>query len=142
ELREIPPRAVIIGGGAIGCEFAYVLASYGSKVTVVEMLPRLLPQEDEEVSKELERAFDRQGIERRTGAGVQGVESGERGATVHLGGGEALECDLVLVAVGVVPNVEDLGLEEVGVATARAGIVVDEAMRTSVPGVYAIGDCV
>jgi len=142
ETREVPQRAVIIGGGAIGCEFAYVLASYGSKVTVVEMLPRLLPGEDEEVSRELERAFERQGIERRTATGVQGVESGGAGATVHLEGGEALECDLVLVAVGVVPNVEDLGLEDVGVATAKQGITVDDAMRTSVPGVYAIGDCI
>jgi dihydrolipoamide dehydrogenase len=141
ELREIPRRAVIIGGGAIGCEFAYVLAAYGSNVTMVEMLPRLLPQEDEEVSRELEKAFDRQGIERRTGTGVEGVATGERGIAVHLQGGEALECDLVLVAVGVVPNVEDLGLEEVGVAVAKQGIVTDAAMRTSIPGVYAIGDC-
>jgi dihydrolipoamide dehydrogenase len=142
ERREIPRRAVIIGGGAIGCEFAYVLASYGSKVTVVEMLPRLLPQEDEEISRELEKAFDRQGIERRTGVGVEGVESGEGGATVHLQGGEALECDVVLVAVGVAPNVENLGLEDVGVGVTRQGIAVDERMQTSVPGVYAIGDCV
>jgi dihydrolipoamide dehydrogenase len=142
ETRQVPKSAVIIGGGAIGCEFAYVLASYGSKVTVVEMLPRLLPQEDEDVSRELEKAFDRQGIERRTGSGVEGVESGERGATVHLQGGEALECDLVLVAVGVVPNVEAMGLEEVGVATGRQGIAVDALMRTSVPGIFAIGDCV
>jgi dihydrolipoamide dehydrogenase len=142
EVRDIPARAVIIGGGAIGCEFAYVLAAYGSSVTVVEMLPRLLPQEDEEVSRELEKAFDRQGIQRRTGVGVDAVESGDRGATVHLQGGESLDCDLVLVAVGVQPNVEDIGLEEVGVATARQGIVVDQRMRTSVPGVYAIGDCI
>jgi len=142
ETREVPQRAVIIGGGAIGCEFAYVLASYGSKVTVVELLPHLLPQEDEEVSRELEKALDRQGVERRTGAGVEGVDSSEQGAAVHLVGGEVLECDLVLVAVGVVPNVEDLGLEDVGVATGRQGIVVDGSMRTSVPGVYAIGDCV
>ena len=136
ETREIPRRAVIIGGGAIGCEFAYVLASYGSKVTVVEMLPRLLPQEDDEVSRELEKAFDRQGIERRTGTGVESVESGERGAVVYLQGGEAIECDMVLVAVGVVPNIEDLGLEDVGVATNRQGIVVDGAMGTSVPAVH------
>ena len=142
EVRDIPPRAVIIGGGAIGCEFAYVLAAYGSAVTVVEMLPRLLPQEDEEVSRELEKAFDRQGIQRRTGTGVEGVETGERGVAVHLQGGEKLECDLVLVAVGVQPNVEDLGLDEVGVAVTRQGIKVDERMRTSVPGVYAIGDCI
>jgi len=142
EVRDIPPRAVIIGGGAIGCEFAYVLAAYGGAVTVVEMLPRLLPQEDEEVSRELEKAFDRQGIQRRTGTGVEGVETGERGVAVHLQGGEKLECDLVLVAVGVQPNVEDLGLDEVGVAVTRQGIKVDERMRTSVPGVYAIGDCI
>jgi len=142
EVRDIPPRAVIIGGGAIGCEFAYVLAAYGGAVTVVEMLPRLLPQEDEEVSRELEKAFDRQGIQRRTSTGVEGVETGERGVAVHLQGGEKLECDLVLVAVGVQPNVEDLGLDEVGVAVTRQGIKVDERMRTSVPGVYAIGDCI
>jgi dihydrolipoamide dehydrogenase len=142
EVREIPGRAVIIGGGAIGCEFAYVLAAYGSEVTVVEMLPTLLPQEDEEVCRELERAFDRQRIARRTGAGVDGVDAGERGATVHLQGGEALDCDLVLVAVGVQPNVEDMDLEEAGVATQKQGIMVDAQMRTSVPGVYAIGDCV
>jgi dihydrolipoamide dehydrogenase len=142
ELREIPRRAVIIGGGAIGCEFADVLASYGGEVTVVEMLPRLLPQEDEEVSRELEKAFERRRIQRRTGVGVEGVEMASGGARVHLQGGEALESDLVLVAVGVQPNVEELGLEEVGVATARQGIVVDGRMQTSVPGVYAVGDCI
>ena len=141
ELREIPRRAVIIGGGAIGCEFADVLAAYGSAVTVVEMLPRLLPQEDDEVSRELERAFERRGIQRRTGAGVEGVEVAERGAAVALQGGESLECDLVLVAVGVQPNVEDMGLEDAGVAVERQGIRVDARMQTSVPGVYAIGDC-
>ncbi len=142
EVREIPRRAVIIGGGAIGCEFAYVLAAYGSAVTVVEMLPRLLPQEDEEVSRELEKALERQGIQRRTGTGVEGVESGGSGATVCLQEGEALECDLVLVAVGVQPNVEDIGLENAGVAVTPRGIVVDERMQTSLPGVYAIGDCI
>jgi len=142
EVREIPRRAVIIGGGAIGCEFAYVLSAYGTQVTVVEMLPHLLPQEDEDVSRELEKAFERQRVERRTGVGVEGVETGDSGATVHLQGGEALDCELVLVAVGVQPNVEDLGLEEVGVATAKQGVVVDGRMRTSVPGIYAIGDCV
>ena len=142
ELREIPRRAAIIGGGAIGCEFADVLASYGSAVTVVEMLPRLLPQEDEEVSRELERAFERRGIQRRTGVGVEGVEVAEHGALVSLQGGESLECDLVLVAVGVQPNVEDLGLEDAGVAVERQGIRVDARMQTSVPGVYAIGDCI
>jgi len=142
EVREVPRRAVIIGGGAIGCEFADVLAAYGCQVTVVEMLPHLLPQEDEEVSRELETAFERQGIGARTGTGVAGVEAGERGARVHLDGGDGLECDLVLVAVGVQPNVEDLGLEDAGVAVQKQGIAVDEQMRTSVPGVFAIGDCI
>jgi dihydrolipoamide dehydrogenase len=142
EVRDIPRRAVIIGGGAIGCEFAYVLNSYGSEVTVVELLPHLLPQEDEEVSRELEKALERQGIQRRTGTGVDGVEVSERGAVVNLQGGEALECDLVLVAVGVQPNVEEMGLEDAGVAVNKQGIAVDERMRTSVPGVYAIGDCI
>jgi dihydrolipoamide dehydrogenase len=142
EVKEIPRRAVIIGGGAIGCEFAYVLRAYGGEVSVVEMLPTLLPQEDEEVSRELEKAFDRQGIARRTGAGVAGVEVGESGARVHLAGGEALDCDLVLVAVGVQPNVEELGLEDAGVSTAKQGITVDARMQTTLPGVYAIGDCI
>ena len=142
EVREIPRRAVIIGGGAIGCEFAYVLAAYGAAVTVVELLPHLLPQEDEEVSRELERAFERQRIAFRTGVAVAGVETGDRGAMVHLEGGEGLECDLLLLAVGVQPNVEDMGLEDAGIGVGRQGIVVDGQMRTSVPGIYAIGDCV
>ena len=143
ELREVPPRVVIVGGGATGAEFAHIYATYGAEVTIVELLPRLVPQEDEEVSRHLERAFRKQGIVSMTGARVEGISVAGNEARVSVsnaGGESTLECDRVLVAVGVRGNVEGIGLEEVGVATDRGFIPIDDRMRTNVPGVYAVGD--
>ena len=143
ELREVPERVVIVGGGATGAEFAYLYRTYGAEVTIVELLPRLVPQEDVDVSRQLERAFSKQGIKAMTGAGVQGieVEDGVAQVTVSSDGEESIiECDKVLVAVGVQGNIEGIGLEETGVATDRGFITIDDRMATNVEGVYAIGD--
>ncbi len=143
-LREVPERVVIIGGGAIGVEFADIYHSYGSEVTVVEMLPRLVPLEDEDISQQLERVFRRRGIGYKTGATVGSVTVSNGVASMKVidadGSESVIECDKVLVAIGVQGNVEDIGLEAVGVRTERGFITVDSEMRTNVPGVYAIGD--
>lgn len=142
-LRDVPQRVVIIGGGAIGVEFADVYHSYGAEVTIVEMLPRLVPLEDEEISRALERSFKKRRMRLLTDAGVEQVTRNGDGATVRVAGesGESeIECDRVLVAVGVQGNVEGIGLEETGVAVDRGAIAIDDSMRTNVPGVYAIGD--
>ena len=142
-LSDLPDSIVIVGGGAIGVEFAYIYKMYGVQVTIVEMLPRLVPNEDEDISAELERAFKRARIDFMTGAGVTGVDTSAAGVKVTVdvdGAAQTLECDKVLVAIGIQPNVEDLGLETVGIATDRAGITVDEKMSTNLPGIYAIGD--
>ena len=142
--RELPKSIVIVGGGAIGLEFAYLYRMYGVEVTVVELLPRLAPGEDEEISGQVERAFTRRhGIKSITGAGVSGVQDNGAGLTVTVnreGVEEGIDCDQVLVAVGVQANSENLGLEQLGVATEGGYIPVDERMATNVPGVYAIGD--
>lgn len=143
-LREVPRRVVIVGGGAIGVEFADIYHSYGAEVMIVEMLPRLVPLEDEEISQQLERVFRRRGIEYKTGAMVKSVVVRDGAATVAVtdsDGNEAeVECDKVLVAIGVQGNSDDIGLEAAGVDTDRGFILVDDEMRTNVPGVYAIGD--
>ena len=142
-LSELPSSIVIVGGGAIGVEFAYLYRMYGVDVTVVELLPRLLPNEDEDISPLLERAFASQGIKVLTGAGVTGIETRQDGLTVKVekdGQEQDLECEKVLVAIGVQPNVEDLGLESLGIATLNSGIQVDDTMSTNVNGVYAVGD--
>jgi dihydrolipoamide dehydrogenase len=142
-LDQLPASVVIVGGGAIGVEFAYVFSTYGVAVTVVELLPRLVPNEDEEISQILERSFSKQGIKVITGAGVAGLEKGPAGLAVAVekdGVRQDIECDKVLVAVGVQGNVEDLGLEELNVRTANGWVQVDEVMATNVPGVYAVGD--
>ena len=141
--REIPPRVVIIGGGATGVEFAYVYRSYGAEVTVIELLPRLIPLEDEDISKQLERSFKKQGIKTMAGAKVEGVSVENNIAKVSVSNGagtSVLECDKVLVAVGVQGNIENIGLEPVGVESERGFITIDDHMKTSVPGTYAIGD--
>jgi dihydrolipoamide dehydrogenase len=141
--REIPPRVVIIGGGATGVEFAYVYRSYGAEVTVIELLPRLIPLEDEDISKQLERSFKKQGIKTMAGAKVEGVSVENNIAKVSVSNGagtSVLECDKVLVAVGVQGNIENIGLEPVGVESERGFITIDDHMKTSVPGIYAIGD--
>ncbi|MCB0156307.1 MAG: dihydrolipoyl dehydrogenase [Anaerolineae bacterium] len=143
ELTEAPASLVVVGAGAIGMEFAHVFHSYGSKVTVVEMLPHVLPLEDEEVSQEMEKQFGRAGITVKTGTKVDKIETGEAGVTITVskdGQTETLEAAKALIAIGVKPNSEKLGLEVVGVKTERGFIQVDDNMQTSVPGIYAIGD--
>jgi len=142
-LSDLPDSIVIVGGGAIGVEFAYIYKMYGVQVTIVEMLPRLVPNEDEDISAQLELAFKRARIDFMTGAGVTGADTSAAGVKVTVdvdGAAQTLECDKVLVAIGIQPNVEDLGLETVGIATDRTGITVDEKMSTNQPGIYAIGD--
>jgi dihydrolipoamide dehydrogenase len=142
-LSDLPSSIVIVGGGAIGVEFAYIYRMYGVDVTIVELLPRLVPNEDEDISAQLERSFKKQRINVLTGAGVTGVQTRPDGVTVSIdqdGTAQSLECDKVLVAIGVQPNVEGLGLEQLSIATENFGIVVDDRFSTNVPGVYAIGD--
>ena len=143
-LREVPKRVVIVGGGAIGVEFADIYHSYGAEVMIIEMLPRLVPLEDEEISQQLERVFRHRGIGFKTGAMVGGVAVSEGTAAVTVtdadGSVSEIECDKVLVAIGVQGNTEDIGLEVAGVNTERGYITVDDEMRTNVPGVFAIGD--
>ena len=143
ELREVPSRVVIVGGGATGAEFAHIYRTYGAEVTVIELLPRLIPQEDEEISRHLERSFGNQGIEMMTGARVQGISIDGNQAKVSVSNGDndsTLDCDKVLVAVGVLGNIEDIGLEAAGVETERGFVVIDDSMQTNVPGIYAVGD--
>ena len=140
ELRQLPKSCVIVGGGAIGAEFAYIYSSYGVRVTVVEALPRLLPQEDLDVSKELTRQFEKQKIELRTGSLIQRSERTGEGWRLVLESGEEVEGEMVLTATGVAANLENLGLEELGVAVAGGFIKVDDHQRTNIPGVFAIGD--
>ncbi len=143
ERRELPKSAIVIGAGPIGLEFATVWRAYGANVTVVEMLDHILPTEDEEASAELARQFRRMKIQTLTSTRVESVETTANGVQVRVNGpkGEqTLEGDVALVAIGVQPNSEDLGLEAAGVATNRGWIKVDDLMRTNVPTVYAIGD--
>jgi len=139
-----PKSVVIIGAGAIGMEFATIWNSYGVKVTVVEMLPRVLPLEDEEVSTELAKAFKKRGIEIMTGTKVLGIETTDKGVKVKVSDGAAelaLEAEQTLVAIGFKPNTTDLGLEPAGVKLTERGFVeIDERMATNVPGIWAIGD--
>lgn len=144
-LEQSPKSLVVIGTGAIGVEFAYVHRAYGAQVTLVEMLPRILPLEDEEVSQELAKLYGKMGVDVRTNTRVERIEHTEGGVRVHglNAAGEAVTFDAekALVAVGVQPNVEGLGLEAVGVKTRKGGFVeVDGSMRTNVPGIYAVGD--
>ena len=142
--RELPDSVVVVGAGPIGMEFAHVWSSYGTEVTVVEMLSHAVPLEDEEASKEVERAFKRRGVNIMTSTRVQGVEVGGDGVRVTVAAEDdeedVLEAERVLIAIGVQPNSENIGLEDVGVETERGNVVVDDQMRTSVSGIYAIGD--
>lgn len=143
ETDEAPPRAVIVGAGATGAEFAYVWRSYGSEVTLVELMPRLVPTEDAEISQHLERSFRRQGINSITDASVESIEVRDGVARVIVKSKSEtteIECEKVLVAVGTQGNVDGIGLENVGVDIDRGFISVDEHMQTNVLGIYAIGD--
>lgn len=141
--ERLPASLAIIGGGAIGAEFAYIYRMYGVEVTIVELLPRLVPNEDADISEQLERAFRRLHIEALTGAAVTGAQMGADGVTLSIEqGGETktLAAEQALVAIGVQPNIEDLGLEALGIAAAPSGIATDEFQATNLPGIYAIGD--
>ncbi len=138
-----PKTMIVVGSGAIGVEFAYFYNSIGTKVTIVEFMPRIVPVEDEDVSKELEKSFKKQGMTIMTNASVESVDTSGAGvkAKVKTATGEiTLEADIILSAVGVVANMENIGLETLGVKTDKGRIVVDGYCQTNVPGVYAIGD--
>ena len=142
-LREVPRRVVIVGGGATGCEFAYVWRTYGAEVTIVELMPRIVPNEDADISAELERAFRRQGIQILTGAQVRGIGVDSDSVKVSVSINEEnsiIDCDKVLVAVGVQGNVDGIGLESAGVQTERGFIPVNDSMQSNIPSIYAIGD--
>jgi dihydrolipoamide dehydrogenase len=144
-LEKQPASMVIVGSGAIGVEFAYFYHSIGTKVTIVEFLPRIVPNEDEEVSKQLERSYKKAGINIMVNSSVESVDTSGKGCKVKVktaSGVENLECDIVLSAVGVSTNLEGIGLEELGVKTDKGRVLVDEYYKTNVPGVYAIGDIV
>jgi dihydrolipoamide dehydrogenase len=139
---EVPRRLVVLGGGIIGCEFASIFRRFGSDVTIIEMLPTLIPQEDADAAKELAKRFGRRGITLHLEKKCSKVEESGDGLTVHFGEGETVECDVMLVSVGRGPLVEGLGLEEIGVELdKRKGIAADEHRRTTVPHIYAVGDC-
>jgi dihydrolipoamide dehydrogenase len=141
-LDRVPGSVIILGGGVIGVEFASVWRSFGANVTIVEMMPQLLPLEDEASAKHLQRAFRRRGIAYELEAMFESVKPSEAGVTVTLAGGKTLEAELLLVAVGRGPVSADLGYEENGVALDRGYVVVDELCRTNVPTISAVGDLV
>jgi dihydrolipoamide dehydrogenase len=141
-LDHVPASAVILGGGVIGCEFASAWRSFGVDVTVIEALPRLLPPEDEQSSKALERAFRKRGIAFRVGKPFEKVEHTESGVKVTVQGGETFEADLLLVAVGRGPSTDNIGYSEQGLKMERGFVPTDERLRTNLPNVYAVGDIV
>ncbi|CAG0996582.1 MAG: dihydrolipoyl dehydrogenase [Bacteroidetes bacterium] len=144
-LKKQPKKLVVVGSGAIGVEFAYFYKAIGTEVTIVEYLPNIVPLEDEEVSKQLERSFKKMGINVLTNTEVTEVDTKGNGCKVALKtkkGIEVIECDVVLSAVGITPNIENIGLEEIGIITEKGKINVDKYYRTNIPGYYAIGDVV
>ena len=144
-LDAAPKKLLVVGSGAIGVEFAYFYQAIGSEVTIVEFLPRIVPVEDEEVSKTLEKSFKKSGMTIHTSSEVTKVDTSGKGciATVKTPTGEIkIEADIVLSAVGISANLEGIGLEEVGVKTEKGKVIVDDFYKTNVPGVYAIGDIV
>jgi dihydrolipoamide dehydrogenase len=142
ELERVPASVVVLGGGVIGCEFASVWASFGAEVTIVEALPRLVPVEDEASSKALERAFRKRKIQIRTGTPFQSAKVTDEGVAVTVEGGDVIEAELLLVAVGRGPTTDGLGYDEQGVAMERGFVLADERCRTNLDGVYAVGDLV
>jgi dihydrolipoamide dehydrogenase len=135
----------VVGSGAIGSEFAYFYAALGTKVTLVEFLPNIVPVEDEEVSKQLERSFKKMGMDVLTSSEVTAVDTKSDGCKVKIktkAGEQSVDCDIVLSAVGISSNIENLGLEEAGIATDKGKILTNPYYQTNIPGYYAIGDCV
>jgi len=144
-LPEMPKSMVIVGSGAIGCEFAYFYSAMGTKVTIVEFMPNIVPVEDEDISKQLEKSFKKMGINVMTSSSVESVDTAGSGCKVKVKtakGEEMIECDIVLSAAGVVSNLENIGLEEVGVITDKGKVLVNDFYQTNIPGIYAIGDIV
>jgi dihydrolipoamide dehydrogenase len=137
---EVPARLVVLGGGIIGCEFASIFNRFGTEVTIVEMLPHLIPTEDEDAAKELEKAFRKRGIAQHLSKQCTQVDDHGSHLTVHFGEGETVDCDLMLVSVGRAALVDGFGLEAAGVAFDRKGIGTDDHRRTNVPHIYAAGD--
>ena len=139
---EVPRRLVVLGGGIIGCEFASIFRRFGSEVTIIEMLPQLIPQEDADAAKELAKQFGRRGIALNLDSRCDRVEDTGEVLRVYYNGDQSVECDLMLVATGRGPTVEGLGLEDVGVEfDPRKGIAADERRRTTAQHIYAVGDC-
>ena len=141
-LTEIPKRVAVLGGGVIGVEFASVWKSFGSEVTIIEGLPHLVPNEEESISKQLERAFRKRGIDYKLGVRFQSVTQTDAEVTVTLENGETVIADYLLVAVGRGPATADCGFEEAGVTMDRGYVLTNERLETNVPGVYAVGDIV
>lgn len=144
-LPKLPKSMVVVGSGAIGVEFAYFYSTIGVDVTVVEYLPNIVPLEDEEISKQLEKSFKKAGIKVKTNAEVTKVDTSGSGCKVSVKtkkGEEVIEADIVLSAVGIQANIENIGLEDVGIATDKGKILVNDYYQTNIPGYYAIGDVV
>ncbi len=142
QLDYVPRKVAVLGGGVIGVEFSSVWRSFGAEVVIIEALPHLVPNEDEAISKQFERAYRKRGIEFKLGVRFQGVTQDENGVVVTLESGETIEADLLLVAVGRGPSTANMGFEEVGVTMDRGFVLTDERLRTNIPGVYAVGDIV
>ncbi len=144
-LPKLPKKMVVVGSGAIGSEFAYFYNAMGVDVTIVEFMPNIVPVEDEDVSKQLERSFKKAGIKVMTNSSVESVDTKGSGCKVLVKtkkGDETIECDVVLSAVGIKSNIENIGLEQVGIVTDRDKIVVNDFYQTNIPGYHAIGDIV
>ena len=144
-LDKLPKKMVVVGSGAIGVEFAYFYNAMGVDVTVVEFMPTIVPVEDEDVSKQLERTFKKQGMKIMTNSSVEKIEKSGKSCTVTVKtkkGEEQLSCDIVLSAVGIETNIHGIGLEEVGIAVDNGKIIVNDFYETNIPGYYAIGDIV
>ena len=142
-LPKMPKKMVVVGSGAIGVEFAYFYNAMGCDVTIVEYMPNIVPVEDEEVSKQLERSFKKQGIKIMTNSSVEKVDTGGKGCKVTVKtkkGEEVIDCEIVLSAVGIQTNMEGVGLEDVGIVTDKGKIIVNDFYQTNMPGFYAIGD--
>jgi len=144
-LKTQPKKIVVVGSGAIGVEFAYFYNAIGTQVTVVEYLPNIVPIEDEDVSKQLEKSFKKAGVKVMTNSSVESVDTSGKGCIVSIKtakGEEKIECDIVLSAVGIQANIENIGLEEVGIVVDKGRILVNDFYQTNIPGYYAIGDIV
>lgn len=142
ELDFIPKKVAVLGGGVIGVEFSSVWRSWGAEVTIIEALPHLVPNEDEAISKQFERAFRKRGIDFKLGVRFQGVTQNDDGVVVTLENGETVEAELLLVAVGRGPVTNGLGFEEVGITVDRGFVLTNERLATNIPGVFAVGDIV